>query len=128
MSTNQVSTANNLTSPDLSGAQNNANKYFTNLYAIDFSAGPANDALVAFFELYTGNKTSGRNLAGTVLYTALAQNIDPMSLLTEFQNLPKGQLDNYLAAFLNANRVPTSIIGIKQSQGTNPLVARTILP
>ena len=82
---------------------------------------------MAFFEQYTQNKITGQNLASAVLYTAQAQNINPMTILSDFQKMPKGQLNNYLAAFLNATRVPTSAIGIKTSAKTSPFVTRTIL-
>lgn len=127
MSTNQITTATNLNSPDASVAQNDARKYFNNFYSQPFSIGPADDAIVAFFEQYTDNKKSAKKLAGVVVYTAQAQNLNPMAVLAEFQKLPSGQLNAYLAAFLNTNRAPTSIIGIKSTTNTNPLVARSVL-
>jgi len=127
MATNQTTTATNITGPKLDGTANNANKYFNNLYHAEFSVGPANAVIVAYFEQHTANKLTAKNMAATVLYTAMAQNLDPLMVLAEFQKLPKGQLDNYLAAFLNANRIRTSVVGIKSAAGTNPLVARTIL-
>jgi hypothetical protein len=130
MTTNQVSTATNVTGPDLSVAQalNNANKYFNNFYAIPFDvSSETNDAIIAFFEQYTANKATAKNLAAAVLYTALAQNLNPLSVLSEFNSLPRGQLNSYLIAFLNINRVPTSILGLKDSKKTSPFVTRTIL-
>lgn len=125
----QTTTATNVTGPNVSAVASNANanKYFNNLFSVDLSTGPANDAIVAFFEEYTSNKAAAENLAAAVLYTALAQQINPMQVLTDFKKLPKGQLNAYLAAFLNINRIPTSIIGIKNSSKTNPLIQRTIL-
>ena len=123
----KISTATNLTPPDTSISLNDSRKYFNNFYSDVFAVGPADDAIVAFFETYTQNKKAARNLAAVVLYTAKAQRLDPMAVLSEFQKLPPGNLNNYLAAFLNANRAPTSVIGIKQTTNTNPLVARTVL-
>jgi hypothetical protein len=123
-----TSTSTNLTGPDLSGAQTSTQKYFNNLLSNDFSIGAANDVIVAYFEKYTGSVAAGKQLAATVIYTAQSQNLDPMAVLAEFQQLDKGQLDNYLAAFLNFNRVPTSTIGIKKTQQTSPFIARSILP
>jgi hypothetical protein len=125
---NQISTATNLQGPDLSNTANDARKYFNNFYTIDFnvSAG-ANDAMIGFFEQYTKNKTAAKNLAAAVLYTAVAQNLNPLQVLSDFQSLPKGQLDNFLVAFLNINRAPTSVIGTKSSVKTNPYVTRSIL-
>lgn len=127
MANNQITTATNLTGPDTSVAQNDARKYFNNFYSKEFAIGPAGDAIVGFFEQYTQNKKSAKNLAAVVIYTAQAQNLDPMAVLSEFQKLPKGQLNSYLAAFLNVNRAPTSMIGIKTTSTTNPLVSRSVL-
>lgn len=127
MATNQITTATNLTGPDTSVAQNDARRYYNNFYSKQFAVGPADDAIVGFFEQYTQNKKSAKNLSAVVIYTAQAQNLDPMAVLSEFQKLPKGQLNAYLAAFLNTNRAPTSAIGIKTTTNTNPLVSRTVL-
>jgi hypothetical protein len=62
-----------------------------------------------------------------VVYTALAQNLDPMAVMAQFQSLPPGQLTNYLAAFLNATRAPTSMLGLKTQTTTSPYVTRTVL-
>ena len=126
MANNQITTATNLQGPNLltgvnsttPGGTSNAQQYFNNFFAGNFSIGAANDAIVAFFEQYTGNSLSGQQLAATVIYTAQAQNLDPMMLLSEFKKLNPGQLNTYLAAFLNYNRVPTSQIGIKTSNKT----------
>lgn len=127
MNNNQVTTATNLSAPDTSYAENDARRYFNNFYSKTFEVGPADDAIVGFFEQYTGNKKSAKNLAAVVLYTSQAQNLDPMVVLSQFQQLPKGQLNAYLAAFLNSNRAPTSAIGIKSTNNTNPLISRSVL-
>ena len=130
MAVNQISTATNITGPDLSAASTNADarKYFNNFYSINFNVSSnTNDAIVAFFEQYTANKTAAKNLSASVLYTAMAQNLDPLAVLSEFQQLPPGQLNNYLIAFLNVNRAPTSVIGVSSGTKTSPYVSRTIL-
>jgi hypothetical protein len=87
-----------------------------------------NDAIIAFFQQYTQNTTAANNLASAVLYTAMSQNLDPMSVLSQFESLPKGQLNAYLAAFLNISRVPTSSLGINNgAKSTSPYVVRSIL-
>ena len=125
---NNLTTAINVSSPDLSGIQDNPEKFFNNFFSVEFSVGSSDDALVAYFESYTNNPTAGRALAAAVAYTAKAQNIDPMVVLADFQKLSKGQLNSYLAAFLNFNRIPTSQIGIKQGTQTSPYITRSILP
>jgi hypothetical protein len=127
---NQITTATNLSSPDLSFAssQTDARKYFNNFYSGAFNiSANANDAIVAFFEQYTQNKSAAQNLSAAVVYTALAQNVDPLSILSEFESMPKGQLNSYLVAFLNISRVPTSVIGLKNSTKTSPYITRAIL-
>ena len=130
MATTQTTTATNLTGPDLSAAlaATNANQYFNNFYSSTFSiSAGANDAITAFFQQYSANKQAAQNLASAVLYTALAQNLNPLDVLSTFESLPKGQLTNYLVAFLNVTRVPTSILGINNGTKTSSLVTRTIL-
>jgi hypothetical protein len=128
---NQTSTATNLTGPNLNtpaATTPNANAYFNNFYSIPYSVSAGtNDALTAFFESYCPNAQAAQNLASAVLYTALAQNLNPMKVLQDFQALPQGQLSNYLAAFLNITRVSTSLLGINYGTKTSPFVARTIL-
>jgi hypothetical protein len=130
MNNTQISTATNISAPDLSNSPNNPQKYFNNIFAIDFSVGLSNDVLVSFFEEYTGNANGGKALASAVLYTAQAQGIDPLAMLDQFKKLSPLELNNYLAAFLNISRVPTSQIGIRppSSNNTNPVIARIILP
>lgn len=132
MTTNtQPTTATNIQGADLNptAAKNNAPQYFNNFYSTPFNvSADTNDAIVAFFQQYTQNATAANNLASAVLYTAMAQNIDPMGILSQFQNLPKGQLSAYLAAFLNVSRVPTSSLGINNgTKATSPYVTRSIL-
>lgn len=126
----QITTATNVTGPNLSTANsiNNASQYFNNFYAIDFtvSAG-ANDAITAFFQQYAPNLAAAENLASSVLYTALSQNINPLTILSQFESLPKGELDQYLVAFLNTTRIPTSMLGINRGTKTSPFVTRSIL-
>jgi hypothetical protein len=122
--------ATNLSGPDLitSNSQPDPRKYFNNFFSGNFATGPANDAIVAFFEQQTTNAQAAKNLAAAVLYAAQSQNLDPMQVLADFQKMPAGQLNNYLTALLNSNRVPTSMLGFRTGAKTNPLVARTILP
>jgi hypothetical protein len=131
MSNVQTTTATNITVPDLStnSAINDAPKYFNNFYSTPFNvSGNTNDAVIAFFQQYTQNVTAANNLASAVLYTAMSQNLDPMSILSQFESLPKGQLNAYLAAFLNVSRVPTSSLGFNNgSKNTSPYVTRSIL-
>lgn len=128
MNNTQISTATNVSAVDIGYTPNLPQKYFNNFFSRDFSSGPdVDDAITAYFEQYTGNKASGKILASTVMYTAQSQGMDPMVVLAEFKKLNKGQLDSYLAAFLNFNRVGTSFIGIKTTKAASPYITRAIL-
>jgi len=103
--------------------------YFNNFFKPTFDVSvEVDEAVVAFFEKFTGNKVSARTMAGSVISTSKAQNMDPMAVLQEFAALPKGQINNYLALFLNLNRVGTSLLGLSNAPVTNKYLTRTILP
>ena len=70
---------------------------------------------------------SAKLLAQALIDTAQAQREDPMTVITEFQKLPEGELNAILALYLNTTRVNTSLLGIKNRPRTNPYVARSIL-
>ena len=85
------------------------------------------DAVETYFEIITKNKTSARVLASAVIYTALSQGVDPLELVKEFQKMGSGQLNDALAAYLNLNRIPTSLIGTLNNPTPNQFVERAIL-
>lgn len=129
MTTNQITTATNVSGPNLAKNPVDARRYFNNFYAIPFNiSAEANDAIIAFFQEYADNDASALNLASAVIYTAFAQNIDPLTVLAQFEKLPRGELSNYLIAFLNSTRVPTSVLGVNtHNKQTSIFVNRTIL-
>ena len=106
-----------------------AGQYFNNYFIQPGNiSSNQNDAVTAFFEQQTnGNKQSAAILASTVVYTAMAQGLDPMNIIQQFQSLRPGEIDLYLAMFLNLNRVGTSLVGINNSPVQNKYVTRTIL-
>lgn len=69
--------------------------YFNNFYNNATNTSPMiNDAVVAYFQNITGNADTGRNLAAAVIFTALQQNIDPMSVVDQLNALSKKNLAN----------------------------------
>lgn len=119
---------NNLGSVNLNSL-NDQKKYFNNFFTVSSTvSGNQNDAIVGYFQEYCdGNVAAANALASAVIYTSLAQGIDPMSVLEEFVKLPKGQIDSYLAMFLNLNRKGTSFLGINNQPITSKYVSRSIL-
>jgi hypothetical protein len=116
--------ANNLSVIDLSGANNNP----TNV-AIPGATITANAeaAIVSFFQGLTGNNDAGKLLASSIIFTSAMQGIDPIGLIEEFKNLPAGQLTSYLAAFLNLNRISTSLLGVQNQPKVSKYVQRSII-
>ena len=120
MSSPQNTSAVNLNSPS-----QYFNNFFVNVSAI---TADQNDALVAYFEGYTnGNKSAAQVLASSIIATSRAQGINPMATLQEFTKLPKGEIDIFLATFLNLNRVGTSYLGITNQPTISKYVQRAIL-
>jgi hypothetical protein len=107
----------------------NTDSFFNNFFnfPVEFSSN-VDAAIIAFFETVTDNKESARALASAVLYTALKQCINPMSVLDEFKKLPTGDLNTYTALFLNTERAGTSFLGLKNKPVQNKYVTRAILP
>ena len=125
-----MSQPSNISTVDISvNAKTPAGKYFNNFFIAPGNVSSnQNAAVTAFFEQVTnGNKQSAAVLASTVIYTAMAQGLDPMSILEQFRSLNGGEINLYLAMFLNLNRVGTSLVGINNSPVQNKYVTRTIL-
>lgn len=102
--------------------------YFNNYYSpMKSVATDADAAIQSFFEQITTDKASARQLTQAVVYTAISQGLNPMEVLTNFKNQPPGQLDLYLATFLNLNRVNTSLLGITNTPRTSSIVQRSII-
>jgi hypothetical protein len=105
------------------------NNYFTNYFA---SMAPISEesyqAIVAEFEKITGSPNSAQAIAAAIVITCRQQNIDPMETLREFAKMPIGELNAYLALFLNTSRVGTSRLGVVNQPPVNKYVQRSILP
>ena len=85
------------------------------------------EAVETYFEIITKNKASARVLASAVIFTALNQKQDPPAVVQEFKKMGTGEINEYLAAYLNLNRIPTSLIGVLNKPTPNQFVERAIL-
>ena len=123
-------TPSNLSAPVLGTPQpSSTQQFFNNFFTKEYSISPdANDAIVTYFEGVTDNRESALALAAAVIYTSLSQEINPMSTLDQFARLDRGELDVYLAMFLNLNRIGSSLLGVSNKPVTNKYVERTFLP
>jgi len=119
----------NISAPALGYSEPNTQEFFNNFFTKQYNISPdANDAVVTFFEALTDNKESAQALAASVIYTCLTQGLGPMNILQEFSGLSQGELDAYLAMFLNLNRIPSSLLGVSNTPVTNKYVQRTFIP
>lgn len=103
--------------------------FFNNYFEEDTTVSQfTNDAVIGFFEQWTGNKDSAKTLSSAILRTAQAQGIDPMTLIEEFKKLQGYELNAYLTLILNLNRVGTSLLGISNNPQQSQYIIRSILP
>lgn len=69
--------------------------YFNNYFNNPTNTSPMiNDAVIAYFQNITGNADTGKNLASAVIFTALQQGIDPMSIIDQLNSLSKKNAKN----------------------------------
>lgn len=107
---------------------NNTTLFFNNFFTLSGTVSEnVDDAIVGFFQNQTQDATAGKLLAAAVINTALQQKEDPMAVMDQFRKLSPGELNVYLALYLNLSRVNTSLIGIKNQPKTSKYVERTIL-
>jgi hypothetical protein len=81
-----------MTASNLPGISNTnaTTRYFNNYFGVDVTvAQNLDNAVLGFFESVTGNKESAKVLASAVLYTAITQNIDPMTIVEELRALAR---------------------------------------
>jgi hypothetical protein len=122
--------ATNLSSPDLNvNNESSTEVFFNNFFTKNINISPnADSAIVAYFLTIADNVEAAQALAASVIYTSLSQDVDPMLTLDQFRKMDSGELNLYLALFLNLNRVGSSLLGVSNRVTTNKYVSRTIIP
>jgi hypothetical protein len=121
----ELTTTGNLPQKEINDTSAFFNNYFKDPVLVSQFT---NDAVVGFFQNYTGNKDTAKVIAAAVLRTAQAQGLDAMQLVQEFQELQGQELNAYLTLILNLNRVGTSLLGISNSPQQSQYIVRSILP
>ena len=103
-------------------------RYFNNVYKTTNAVSPAiSSSIISWFQEQTGSRETATLLARTLINTAESIGEDPRAILQEFTKLPQGELNAYLALFLNSGRVPTSLLGIKNQPKPTDLISRTLI-
>jgi hypothetical protein len=78
-----LATSGNLPSND---GYNGTQTYFNNFFIQQPSVSPAaNDAVIAYFQLITGDKETGKTLANSVIYTCIQQGLDPVDTVEQLK-------------------------------------------
>lgn len=109
-------------------SKNKTTKFFNNYFTVPQSVSSnTNDAITSFFQTQTGDETAGNLLAQAVINTAKQQGEDPLVVLDQFRKMPIGELNVYLALYLNLSRVNSSLLGIKNVPQVNKYVQRSII-
>jgi hypothetical protein len=67
---------------------NSTQQYFNNFFVQQPNIGPnENDAVVAYFQMITGDKETGKTLANAVVYTCVQQGLDPVSVVEQLKKI-----------------------------------------
>lgn len=65
---------------------NSTQQYFNNFFVQQPGVGPGeNDAAVAYFQMITGDKETGKTLAGSVIYTCIQQGLNPVDVVEQLK-------------------------------------------
>jgi len=119
---------NNLSPIDFS-SNTSTQEFFNNYFKPNFIVSQnVDDAVIGFLVQIADSKEAARLIASAVIYTSIAQHIEPMETIAKFSRLNKPELTSYLVKFLNLSRVGTSYLGINNNPTVSKYVARMILP
>jgi hypothetical protein len=109
-------------------ASNPTTAYFNNFFVNPTTVSSnVNDEIVSFFEKQTGDSQSAQLLAAAVINTATQQKEDPAQVMDQFRKMGPGELNVYLALYLNLSRVNSSLLGVRNSPQTSKYVQRSII-
>lgn len=106
-----------------------ASAFFNNYLQPTFSVSQdINNAVISQFEKITNNTESAKILASAVIYTSLAQRINPMEVIDRISTMNVQESISYLSLFLNLNRVGTSFLGVHNAPKVGKYILRMIRP
>lgn len=108
---------------------NSASVFFNNYLQPGFTvSSQINDTIISHFEKITDNRASAEIMASAVIYTSLAQRIDPLTIIDKMKTMEQDDVSAYISMFLNLNRVGSSYLGTHKSPNINKYVKRGISP
>ncbi len=83
--------------------------------------------VINWFQSRTGSRDSAVLLANALVSTAESLNENPMTVINKLRSLQGDELAAMLSFYLNTNRIPTSLLGLKHPKKTVDYVQRTII-
>lgn len=120
--------ANNLYSSS-ANYNSSSEKFLNNFYKPGYTINSLqNDAVIAYFEGITQNKESAKILASSIVYTSVAQGVDPLVVLDQLKNMQPEDRSKFLSMFLNFNRVGSSQLGVRGPKKYAAHIQRLISP
>lgn len=125
-----MAVSNNLTVSSIKTDLNSSAKdFFNNYFQPGFTVSQnVDNAVLGYFEKITNNKEAARVLASSVLYTSMAQKVNPMTVMDKIRSMSVEESITYLGLFLNLNRVGTSYLGTHSAPKVGKYVERMIRP
>lgn len=118
----------NITAVDLN-TQNDTSGFFNNFFDQELLITvEADQAITAFFEQRTKNKTAAKMLAGSLVLTCSSRGLEPISVLDKIKTLESVKVDAYMALIFNLSRTGTSKLGVVTTPQISKYVTRAVLP
>lgn len=109
--------------------QNNTSGFFNNFFDQELLITvEADQAITAFFEKRTKNKTSAKIQAGALVLTCSSRGLDPLLVLDKIKSIDVLNIDAYMALIFNLSRAGTSKLGVITSPQISKYITRAILP
>jgi len=115
--------------PSSANYSTGTDQFLNNFYKPGYTvSGSRNDAVVAYFETINENKEAAKILASSVVYTSMAQGVDPIIILEQLKNMSTEDRERFLSMFLNFNRIGSSQLGIRSAKKYSSYIQRLISP
>lgn len=106
-----------------------ASIFFNNYIKSGFTiSADLNDVLISHFEKITENKASAEIMASAVIYTSVAQRVNPIEIIQKMQGMQSNEVATYVSMFLNLNRLGSSYLGSRRDPGVNKYIKRSVRP
>ena len=112
-----------------SSLDQSAKDFFNNYMQPGFTVSSAiNDIVIGHFEKIAESREAAEIMASAVIYTSLAQNVDPLAIIEKMNGMEEPDVAAYVNMFLNLNRVGSSYLGFHSAPTYKKYVKRTINP